>query len=110
MNPTNLKPITVVHLGATGAKVSKLHKCLLYLLETEDYIDKSHLDALERFLAHDEQKGESRFGGATFEIVRTYQLNLISHADIDFPKKLTPVPNGDVDAKTAKALNWLLIK
>jgi hypothetical protein len=108
MKPTNLRPITEVHLGAKGAKVSNLHKCLLYLIETESG-ERSHLDAVERFLAHDEQNGESRFGGATYEIVRTYQRNLISHVKIDFPDKLkAPVPNGDVDKNTAKALNWLL--
>ena len=48
-----------------------------------------------------------KFGQATFKLVRTLQEQLNSRLDI--PKEHKPgVQNGDVDEKTADALNFLL--
>ena len=64
--------------------------------------------SLQRQLAPD-VKAES-FGMPTFRLVKTWQEQLTSRRDLpdDFKNFLPLVPNGDVDQKTANALNLLL--
>jgi len=103
-----VKAITPVHLGDNGASVSNLHKALLFLIWTES-IEGTDRQSLKEQLAP--EMHPETFGQATFRIVKIFQQNLDSHVGIDFPKDLkAPLPNGDVDEITAKALNWLLRK
>jgi hypothetical protein len=99
-----MKAITPVHLGDKGADVSNLHKALLFLIVHES-IEPSDIRIIREQLAP-EVAGE-KFGSATEELVRIYQHQLNTRTGLDIPKGLTPlVENGDVDQKTAKALNW----
>jgi len=100
-----VRPIKPVHLSDTGAAVSNLHKGLLFLIMYEPGISDNDRSTLQRQLASDLQT--QTFGRATFRLVKLWQEQLNSRSDV--PKELKNlVQNGDVDRKTADALNWLL--
>ena len=123
-----MKAINPVHLGDTGPKVSNLHKGLLFLLFHQPGISNNNRKALQQRLAP--ELGTQTFGDATAELVGLWQYQLKN-----WPNYLPPLPkglskkvqnlpgltspigalvagkgNGDVDAVTAEALNWLLKK
>ena len=100
-----MTPIKPVHLNDTGAAVSNLHKGLLFIIMDEPGISDNDRQSLQRQLAP--EMHPEKFGQATFKLVRTLQEQLNSRLDI--PKEHKPgVQNGDVDEKTADALNFLL--
>jgi hypothetical protein len=102
-----MRPIRPVHLGNTGAAVSNLHKGLLFLIMYEPGISDNDRRTLQKQLAPDLQA--QTFGQATLRLVKIWQEQLNNRADV--PDNLKPlVQNGDVDQKTANALNWLLGK
>jgi hypothetical protein len=102
-----VKPIKPVHLNAQGPAVSNLHKGLLFLIMGEPGISPNDRGALRKQLAPDLQA--QKFGQATLRLAKLWQEQLNSSGDV--PDKLKPgVQNGDVDQKTADALNWLLKK
>ena len=100
-----MKPIKPVHLNNTGTAVSNLHKGLLFLIMGEPGISDNNRRSLQEQLAPDLQT--QTFGQATLRLVKLWQEQLNNRPDV--PQKLKPlVQNGDVDQKTADALNWLL--
>jgi hypothetical protein len=100
-----MKPITPVHMGNTGAAVFNLHHGLLFLIMNQPGISNNDRRQLQQQLAPDVQT--DTFGLATERIVRIWQEQLNSNANL--PQNLQNlVVNGDVDQKTAAALNWLL--
>lgn len=100
-----MKSIQPVHMGDTGPKVFNLHHGLLFLIMNEPGISDNNRRQLQQQLAPDVQA--DTFGQATQRIVRIWQEQLNSNANL--PQNLQGlVVNGDVDQKTAAALNWLL--
>ena len=118
-----MKPIQPVHLNDTGPKVANLHKGLLFLLLHQPGISNNNRKTLQGRLAPDLRK--QTFGDATAELVAIWQNQFKNWPNYlpPFPKWLKPKiqnlltvwpaagkGNGDVDAVTAEALNWLLKK
>jgi hypothetical protein len=102
-----MTPIEPVHLNDTGAAVSNLHKGLLFLIMYEPGISDNDRRTLQKQLAPDLQA--QMFGQATLRLVKIWQEQLNHRSDV--PQELKPlVEKGDVDQKTADALNWLLRK
>ena len=100
-----MRPIKPAHLHDTGAAVSNLHKGLLFIVMHEPGISDDDRQSLQRQLAPEMQP--EKFEMATFKLVKILQEQLNSRPDI--PKEHKPgVQNGDVDEKTADALNFLL--
>ncbi|MFZ0068809.1 MAG: hypothetical protein WAK90_21830 [Pseudolabrys sp.] len=100
-----MKPIKPVHLNDTGAAVSNLHKGLLFIIMHEPGISNNDRQSLQGQLAP--EMHPEKFGMATLRLVKILQEQLNSRPDI--PKEHKPgVQNGDVDEKTADALNFLL--
>ena len=100
-----MRPIKPAHLHDTGAAVSNLHKGLLFIIMDEPGISDDDRQSLQRQLAPEMQP--EKFEMATFRLVKILQEQLNSRPDI--PKEHKPgVQNGDVDEKTADALNFLL--
>jgi hypothetical protein len=100
-----VRPITSVHLNNTGAAVSNLHKGLLFLIMNEPGISNNDRRELQEQLAP--EMHPETFGQATLRLVKIWQEQLNTRGDV--PQDIKPgVQNGDVDEKTAKALNWLL--
>ena len=118
-----MSAIVPVHMGESGPKVAILHRGLLYLIRYQGSVTDGMRAAFEMQLAHD--RIPNRFGSATASIVGIYQAQLKSRATSQSKNTRNPVPdefkdlpmlsrgdaatgNGDVDALTAKALNWLI--
>jgi hypothetical protein len=100
-----VKSIQPVHMDDTGPKVFILHHGLLFLIMNEPGISNNDRRQLQQQLAPDVQA--DKFGLATEQIVRIWQEQLNSNANL--PQNLRGlVVNGDVNQKTAAALNWLL--
>jgi len=100
-----MRAISQVHFGGTGAAVSNLHKGLLFIIMHEPGISDNDRQSLQGQLASEMHPEE--FGMATLRLVKILQEQLNSRLDI--PKEHKPgVQNGDVDEKTADALNFLL--
>jgi hypothetical protein len=100
-----VKPITPVHMGNTGPAVFNLHHGLLFLIMNQPGISDNDRRSLKKQLAPD--VADDTFGLATQRIVKIWQEQLNSNPDL--PQNLQGlVLNGDVDEKTAGALNWLL--
>ena len=89
-----MKPIKPVHLNGRGATVSNLHKGLLFLIMHEPGISDNDRHTLQGELAPDLQT--ETFGQGTLRLVKIWQ------------EQLNLLQNGDVDQKTADALNGLL--
>ena len=117
-----MRAIQPVHLHDKGAKVSNLHKGLLFLLLHQSISDNDRETLQQRLAA--ELRGQT-FGSVTEELVGMFQNQLkqrAARARSDVPDKLKeklrnlPVSdrtgrgNGDVDELTAEGLNWLLTK
>ena len=100
-----MNPVTPVHMGNTGSAVFNLHHGLLFLIMNQPGFSDNDRRSLKKQLAPD--VADDTFGQATQRIVRIWQEQLNSNANL--PPNLKPlVVNGDVDQKTAGALNWLL--
>jgi hypothetical protein len=100
-----VNPITPVHMGNTGRAVFNLHHGLLFLIMNQPGISDNDRRSLKKQLAAD--VADDTFGLATQRIVKVWQEQLNSNPDL--PQDLQGlVLNGDVDPKTASALNWLL--
>src|SRR3954469_4757258 len=111
--------IKPVRFGESGAKVTALHKDLLYLIHYQGSVTDGMRAANEAYLAHD--LIPNRFGSATAGIVGIYQAQLVSRVKAKTKNNPDPVPdkfggipmlrsdtgNGAVDVLTAEALNWL---
>jgi hypothetical protein len=116
-----MKEIRPVHLGATGPRVSNLHKGLLFLVLHQPGISDNDRKTLQKGLAP--ELGTQTFGAWTAHLVGLWQSQLKK-----WPNYLPPLPkwlkdkvrtlpilptgegNGDVEEVTAEALNWLLKK
>ena len=112
--------IVPVRRDATGAKVTALHRGLLYLIRYHGSVTDGMREANEKFLAYD--RIPNRFGSATAAIVGMYQAQLVSRVKAKtknnpdaVPDKFGGIPmtrgdtgNGAVDELTAEALNWLV--
>lgn len=115
--------IETVHFGERGAKVTALHKGLLYLIRNQGSVTEGMRAMLEAQLKHDSIPNQ--FGTATASIVGIYQAQLRSRATSKGKNSRDPIPdkfkglpmlsrgdaatgNGDVDDLTAEALNWLV--
>jgi hypothetical protein len=122
-----MKEIKPVHLHDTGPKVSNLHKGLLFLVLHQPGVSDNDRKTLQRRLAP-ELRAQT-FGDATAELVGLWQYQLKNWPDYlpalpknlktkvqNLPGSVSPRAivagrgNGDVDAVTAEALNWLLKK
>ena len=100
-----MKEIRPVHLHESGARVANLHQGLRFLIRNHPGISDNDRQSLQSQLAP--EMHPEKFGMATFRLVRTLQEQLNSRLDV--PKEHKPVvQNGDVDEKTADALNFLL--
>jgi hypothetical protein len=92
-------------MGDTGPAVFNLHHGMLFLIMNQPGISPNDRQNLKRQLAPDVQ--DDTFGLATQRIVKIWQEQLNSNPGL--PQNLQGlVLNGDVDSKTAGALNWLL--
>jgi hypothetical protein len=92
-------------MGDKGPKVFVLHHALLFLIINQPGISDNDRRQLQQELAPDVQADE--FGQATQRIVRIWQEQLNSNANLP-QNRQGLVVNGDVNKKTAAALNWLL--
>ena len=101
-----MKRVQPFHRNDTGAKVLKLHQCLLFLILNQRDISDNDRDTLAKRLAP-EMRDET-FGQTTHDLVYIWQDQMKERADVPKEIKSGFVKNGDVDAGTAKALNWLL--
>ena len=80
--------------------------CLLFLILKQPNISDGHRDTLANRLAPEMR--DQTFGQATYGLVFIWQDQLKERADVPPKIKSGFTKNGDVDAGTAKALNWLL--
>jgi hypothetical protein len=122
-----MKEIRPVHLGDSGPKISNLHKGLLFLLFHQPGISQNNRKSLQQLLAPEVRT--QTFGNATAELVGIWQYQLKNWPNYlpalpknlktkvqNLPGSVSPGSvvagrgNGDVDAVTAEALNWLLKK
>lgn len=103
-----MKPVQPVHRNDTGAKVLKLHQCLLFLILNQRGISDNDRDTLAKRLAPEMR--DATFGQTTHDLVYIWQDQMKERGDVPKGIKAGFVKNGDVDAGTAKALNWLLAK
>ena len=117
-----MRAIQPVHLRDTGAKVSNLHKGLLFLILHQSGVSEGDRITLQQQLAPDLRV--DTFGRGTAHIVGLWQNQLKNWPEVsetlpNMPRtlrnKLRNLPlspagegNGDVDELTAEALNWLL--
>ena len=103
-----MRPIQPVRFDDKGAAVSNLHKGLLFLILNQPGISDEDRAILAKRLAPELR--DEMFGPATHDLVYIWQDQMKERADVPPEIKRGFVKNGDVDAGTARALNWLLTK
>ena len=87
-----MKRVQPVHRNDTGAKVLKLHQCLLFLILNQRDISDNDRDTLAKRLAP-EMRDET-FGQATHDLVYIWQDQMKERADVPKEIKSGFVKNG----------------